>query len=81
MGGSIPAAIQLPGGGGEDLSRLPSSWGGRRPRAFSSCTKSTIRRTFTPLGLGSMKTMIDTGAWGLLFNVLTFTVVSHFTRK
>ena len=31
--------------------------------------------------LGSMKTMIDTGAWGLLFNVLTFTVVSHFTRK
>ena len=31
--------------------------------------------------LGSMKTMIDTGAWGLCFNVLTFAVVSYFTRE
>ncbi|MEE3259116.1 MAG: sodium:solute symporter family protein [Candidatus Latescibacterota bacterium] len=30
--------------------------------------------------LGSMKSMIDTGAWGLCFNVLTFAIVSHFTR-
>ncbi len=31
--------------------------------------------------IGSMKTMIDTGAWGMCFNVLTFAVVSYFTRE
>ena len=30
--------------------------------------------------LGTMKAMIDTGAWGLCFNVLTFAIVSQLTR-
>ncbi len=31
--------------------------------------------------LSSMKSMIGTGAWGLCFNVLPFTVVSYFARE
>ena len=35
--------------------------------------------TFADL-LGQARTMIDTGAWGLCANILTFAVVSYFTR-
>ena len=35
--------------------------------------------TFADL-LGQARTMIDTGAWGLCANILTFVVVSYFTR-
>ena len=36
--------------------------------------------TFADL-LGQARTMIDTGAWGLCLNILTFAVVSYFTRS
>ena len=35
--------------------------------------------TFADL-LGQARTMIDTGAWGLCANILTFVVDSYFTR-
>tara|TARA_B100000586_G_C19739605_1_gene273249 strand:- start:67 stop:195 length:129 start_codon:yes stop_codon:yes gene_type:complete len=31
--------------------------------------------------LGVMKGMIDTGAWGLAFNVTVFTAISALTRE
>ena len=36
--------------------------------------------TFADL-LGQARTMIDTGAWGLFLNILTFAVASYFTRS